>query len=897
MKPHYLHPLFSPNHIAVVGASDTSGSIGQVLFANLLAGGFQGKITPINIRHNIVGGRKAYSRLQDVPERIDVAVILTKIASLETVFRDCAKSGIRFAILLKTKNQITAEDKQAWEKARRTAHELGLRLLGPSFLGMMRPCTGLNAGIHEGSVRAGNVALISQSSALCSAMLDWADSRQIGFSTVLSLGEYTWDIDFGEILDYLVHDRATQAILLHLHDAGNGRRFMSALRAAARSKPVLVLQSGRHTGHLKGYTLASRRFNSSRVFDSALARAGVLQVKTVSEMFTAVRVLAANYRSGGERLAVVVNGIGLGHMAADSAAQAGVPLATLSPETLAALQRALPENATHNNPVDVLGDAGAMRFSTAVQLCLDDPNTDAVLVLFSPQNGTDHLNTAKMMVQLQQQSQKPLLLSWLGGAKVQSSRDLFAQAKVMHFNAPEQAIAVFRKLADYNRNQSLLLQTPPPIHAQHASPDLQVARNLLDAVRQSGQHIAPEHLSKQLLGLFGIATNPTQLANSEQDALTIARTIGYPIALKIDSPDLFYKSDIDGVQLNITNDDELIAAYRSIIAQAQAAQPPIRINGLTVQPMYHVRHGRQVAVSVARDPVFGPVITFGAGGDAADIQGNIALALPPLNEALIHDMLERAEVGKILGHHRNMPPIDRIALQQLLLRVSEIVCELPEVAEIEIDPIIVSPEGLMALDARIVLAHTPLPARYGHMAIMPYPHFLETHAVLKDQTRVFVRPLRPEDADRVQDFVRNMSEESRYNRFMSTIKQLSQNVLVRFTQLDYDREMALVMVRRASADADEEILSIARYTTDPDNHTCEFGISVSDEWQGQGIGVIMMKLLFDAARHQGLAVMRGEILTANTGMQKLTRKLGFTVRKDPDDNSICIVERDLGAAD
>lgn len=894
MKPHYLHPLFSPKHIAVVGASDTSGSIGQILFANLLTGGFQGKITPINIRHDMVGGLKAYPKLRDVPEQIDVAVILTKISALESVFRDCAQSGIRFAVLLKTKSQITAEDSRLWEKARRTAAELGLRLLGPSFLGMMRPFAGLNAGIHDGTVRAGNVALISQSSALCSAMLDWADSRQIGFSTVLSLGEYTWDIDFGEILDYLVHDRATEAILLHIHDAGSGRRFMSALRAAARSKPVVVLKSGQHTGNLKGHTWASRRLDASRVFDSALARAGVLQVKTVSEMFTAVRVLAAHYRSNGERLAVVVNGSGLGLMASDSAAEVGVPLAQLTDATRNALAHALPENSTIANPVDILGDAGAMRFATAVRLCLDDEQTDAVLVLFSPQNGTDHLNTAKMMIQLQKQTSKPILLSWLGGAKVQSSRDLFAQARVLHFNSPEQAIAVFRKLADYSRNQTLLLQTPPPINDTHLRPDLQAAHRLLDWVAKSGSHIVPEHISKQLLGLFGIHTNPTQLALNEQMAADIAQTMGYPVVLKIDSPDLFYKSDIDGVQLNIANRDELIAAYRQIIANAQKAEPPIRINGITVQPMFRGKHGREVTVSVARDAVFGPVITMGAGGNAADIQGKIAVALPPLNEALIHDMFERAEVGKTFGHYRNMPPIDRAALQHLLLRVSEMVCELPEVAEIEIDPVIVSPEGIMVLDARIVLETDTLSReRYGHMAIMPYPHFLETSAVLKDQTSVFVRPLRPEDADMVQEFVRNMSDESRYNRFMSTIKQLSQNVLVRFTQLDYDREMALVMVHRPHEGAAEEMLSIARYTTDPDADTCEFGISVSDNWQGQGIGVIMMNLLFDAARHQGLATMRGEILSANTGMQKLTRKLGFTVRKDPDDSSICIVERHL----
>ncbi|EGY53423.1 bifunctional acetate--CoA ligase family protein/GNAT family N-acetyltransferase [Neisseria shayeganii] len=893
MKPHYLHPLFAPSHVAVVGASDTSGSAGQILLGNLLAGGFKGKITPVNIRHGMVGGLKAYAHLSEIPDPVDVAIVLTRISSLEAIFKDCAKSKIKFAVLLKTHNQTTAKDRKLLEKAVKTAKKLGVRVLGPSFLGMMRPAVGLNAGIHNGTVKAGNLALVSQSSALCSAMLDWAESRDIGFSTVLSLGEYTWDVDFGEILDYLVNDRSTQAILLHIHHAGNGRHFMSALRSAARSKPVVVIKSGNANGHLAGYTLASRRLSAGHVFDSALARAGVLQVRTMSEMFTAVRVLAANYRSSGDRLAVVCNGVGLGLLAADTAADAGVPLAQLGERTLAALAAGLPENWPQTNPVDILGDAGPMRFRTAVKLCLEDENTDAVLVLFSPQNGTDHLTTAKMMIQLQSETQKPILLSWLGGTKVQSSRDLFVQSKRVHFSSPEQAMAVFRKLADYNHNQRLLLQTPPPLNDTHLRPDLPAAHRLLDWVAKSGQHIAPEHISKQLLGLFGIHTNPTRLALNEEMACEIAEEMGYPVVLKIDSPDLFYKSDIDGVRLNLANREELVAAYRQVLANAEAVEPKIRINGLTVQPMYAAKHGREVSVSVANDAVFGPILTLGAGGDSADIQGKLAVSLPPLNDTLISDMFARAEVGKTFGSYRNMPPIDDLALRHLLLRVSEIVCELPEIAEIEIDPIIVGPEGIMVLDARMVLRQQEAPvARYGHMAIMPYPHFLETETTLKDGTAVFVRPLRPEDADMVQAFVRGLSDESRYNRFMSSIKQLSQNVLVRFTQLDYDREMALVMLKR-HPDGHEEILSIARYITDPDMTTCEFGISVSDQWQGHGIGVIMMNLLFDAARHQGLKTMRGEILTANTGMQKLTRKLGFNIKKDPDDTSICLVERPL----
>ncbi len=894
MKPHQLHRLFAPQHIAVIGASDRSNSAGQRLLTNLLTGSFKGKITPVNNRHKIVGGLTAYASVTQIPEPVDVAIVLTRISSLKTIFKECHKSGIRYVILVKTLENVQPQDRSVLEKAVATAKKLGVRVLGPSLLGLIRSNIGLNASIYSGQIHPGNLAVVSQSSALCTAMLDWAHSRDIGFSTVLSVGEKTWDIDFGEILDYLVNDRATHAILLHINQVSHGRQFMSALRAAARTKPVLVIKSGINDDHVVGFTQASRALNNAEVFSSALARAGVLQVNSISQMFVAVKILAANYRSSGERLAIICNGYGMGVLAADTAHELKVPLAQLSADTLAALNAALPENWSHTNPIDVVGDAGPLRFRTAVKLCLDDPNVDGVLVLFSPQPGTDHLATAQMMVQLQSETQKPLLLSWLGDSKVQESRALFARSRRVHFNSPDQAIEVFKRLAVYHRNQQLLLQTPAPLTDTQLAPDYDTAHKLLEILKQSGEHIIPENISKQLLGLFGIHTNPTQLAQSEEAACDIANRIGYPVVLKIDSPDLFYKSDIDGVRLNIGSEAEVRDTYRQIIATAQTTEPPIRINGITVQPMFKQKHARELSVSVARDPVFGPVITLGAGGWAGNLLQKRAIALPPLNEMLVNDMIRNTAIGHTLGQFKNMPPVDFIALRHALLRISEIVCELPEIEELEIDPFLVSPEGVMALDARIVLhpGHEPLPRRYDHMAIMPYPHFLETEAQLKDGTPVFVRPLRPEDADMVQTFVQNMSDESRYNRFMSSIKQLSQNMLVRFTQLDYDREVALVMIKE-NPGAEDSILGIVRYTTDPDMEVCEFAISVSDQWQGHGIGYIMMNLLFDAARHQGLKTMRGEILTANTGMQKLTRKLGFSIRKDPDDSSICLVEKPL----
>lgn len=894
MRPHQLHSLFAPKHIAVIGASDRSNSVGQRLLANLLASSFNGKITPVNIRHKVVGGMTAYPSVTQIPDPVDVAIVLTRIDSLESIFKDCHKSKIRFVILVKTLENVQPQDRATLQKAVNKAKKLGIRVLGPSLLGLIRSNIGLNASIYNGQIHPGNLAVVTQSSALATAMMDWACNRDIGFSTVLSLGEKTWDVDFGEILDYLVNDRSTKAILLHINNVSHGRQFMSALRAAARAKPVVVIKSGHNEDQVVGYTQASRALNNTDVFSSALARAGVLQVNSISQMFVAVKILAASYRTAGERLAIVCNGIGLGILAADSAHNHNVPLANLSDTTMAALNAALPENWSKTNPVDVVGDAGPLRFRTAVKLCLDDENVDGVLVLFSPQIGTDHLATAQLMVQLQSETQKPLLLSWLGDSKVQESRALFARSRRVHFNAPDQAIEVFKKLATYHRNQKLLLQTPGPLTDNNMEPDFETAHKLLSILKHGGEHIIPENVSKQLLGLFGIHTNRTQLAQNEEAACEIANRLGYPVVLKIDSPDLFYKSDIDGVRLNITSEEQVRETYRQIIDTAQHVKPAIRINGITVQPMFKQKHARELSISVTRDPVFGPVITLGAGGWAGNLQQQRAIALPPLNEMLVNDMLAHTAISHTLGEFKNMAPVDFVALRNALLRISEMVCELPEIEELEIDPFLVSPEGVMALDARIVLhkGKEALPKRYDHMAIMPYPHFLETEVKLKDDSQVWVRPMRPEDANMLQAFVQNMSDESRYNRFMSSIKQLSQTMLVRFTQLDYDREVALVMIKEHPGQEDE-ILAVSRYTTDPDMEVCEFAITVSDSWQGHGIGYTMMNLLFDAARNQGLKIMRGEILTANAGMQKLTRKLGFSVRKDPEDNSICLVEKDL----
>ncbi|GGY26010.1 bifunctional acetate--CoA ligase family protein/GNAT family N-acetyltransferase [Paludibacterium paludis] len=892
MKPHYLTPLFSPRNVAVVGASDKPGSIGQAVFSNLLAGNFQGKLYPVNLNHKVVAGMPAVQSVRLIEGAVDLAVVTTALRALPGIVKDCGKKGVKAVLLAKEFSDSDQLEREILNESLSIARHYGIRVLGPNVLGLMRPVAGFNATNYSNRVRPGNLALVSQSSALCAAMLDWADGKSIGFSSVISVGE-ALDVDFGEILDFLVADNFTQGILLHVHHIHDARRFMSAMRAAARTKPVVVIKSGRFEDSVTGVTHSSNLVASGDVFDSALSRAGVLRVNTIAQLFTAAKVLAANYRVQGRRLAIVTNGIGPGVLAADSTYTYGVELAQLSPATIELLDEVLPRNWSHGNPLDIIGDASPARFRTAVKACLDDPGVDGVLVIFTPQSGTDHLTTAQLMVGLQREASKPLFLSWLGEAKVSESRELFSKAKCAHFSAPEFAIEVFRNLANYHHNQQLLLQTPGPLGGRQEPADAERARRVVNRALKEGRNVLSERESKEVLAAFKIPVNPTHLARNEDEAVQLAQKNGYPVVLKIDSPDIIYKSDVGGVELNIANEASLRQAFADIVGRARTLRPDAHIEGVSVQPMRKRRFARELMVGVTHDTSFGPVITFGAGGIAVEIMQDRALGLPPLNSYLVNSMIDKTRIGKILGAFKNLPPIDRQELEAVLLHVSEMVCEMPEIREMDINPLVADERGVIALDARIIVEKArPDRRNYRHMAIMPYPTRMVKNAKLTDGTDVIIRPVRPEDADMQQQFVRNLSEESRYNRYMSSIKQLSQTMLVRFTQLDYDREMALAMTRVDEAGKEEQ-LAVARFITDPDNESCEFALEVADRWQGRGIGFILMSALFDAARDQGLAVMRGEVLAGNKGMLKLMHKLGFKVEPHPEDRALTIVAKAL----
>jgi len=883
---HYFAPLFEPATVAIIGASERPGSVGAVLMQNMLGAGYRGKLYAVNPRHRSVQGIPCVAAIGDVPRRVDLAVIATPAATVPEVINACGEAGVRAAVVI---SAGFSESGPAGVKLARAllenARRHRLRVLGPNCLGILRPDIGLNATFGRGHALPGSLGLISQSGAVCTAMLDWATPNGVGFSCVASLGGST-DVDFGEIVDYLVNDPLTEHILLYIEGVRDARRFMSALRAAARVKPVILMKVGRqpagsraamsHTGALVG---------ADDVFDAAVRRAGVVRVGTIGELVAAAHALSSHVRARGDRLAVITNGGGPGVMAADRAADLGIALAQLAPATIEALVKALPSNWSQGNPIDLIGDADAARYRVALVACLADRGVDGVLVILTPQAMTEPLEVAKVVVECAQSSDKPLLACWMGEGQLAESWRLLAQRRIPAFHTPEPAVAMFAHVSAFYRNQKMLLQTPGPL-SDYPAPDVAGARLVIETALGERRVVLSEMESKAVLAAFRVPIARAVRVHSPDEAMLVAQEFGFPVAMKIDSPDVTHKSDVGGVKLNIANAQAAREAYREISDGIARLRPEARVTGIVVEPMVLRPNSRELMVGVVCDPIFGPAITFGTGGTAVEIHADRAVALPPLNAMLVDELIQGTRASRVLGEFRHMPPVDRTALEAVLLRISEMVCELPWIREMDVNPLLLDESGAIALDARIVVGR-PAPAlrRYGHMAIHPYPARLVSQWSAPDGRRVTVRPIRPEDAQVEQEFVKQLSAEARYFRFMDTLRELTPQMLVRFTQIDYDREMAFVAIF-ASADGRETEVAVARYITNPDGLSCEFAIVVDDEWQRTGLGRYLMTQLIEVARARELASMSGEILGGNTGMLKLAGSLGFQIGESPADPSL-----------
>lgn len=885
MAQHYLSALFSPRSIAVIGASNRPHSVGGVIFHNLLTGGYQGKLYAINPKHTEIQGQPAFASIGQIGERIDLAVIATPAATVPDIIEACGKHGVRAAVILSAGfGEAGPHGASLQQTLLETARRYGMRLIGPNCLGLMRPGIGLNATFSNGGALPGKLALVSQSGALCTAILDWAQANEIGFSSVVSLGDSA-DVDFGETLDYLVSDPHTEAVLLYIEGIRNARNFMSALRAAARIKPVIVIKVGRHeAGKKAAISHTDALVVADDVFDATLRRAGAVRVMTVAQLFTAAQALSSGFRPRGNRLAIITNGGGPAVMAADRAADLGIELATLTDTTIETLNAVLPPTWSKRNPLDIIGDADAQRYRQALSICMQDTNVDGALLILTPQAMTRPLDVAEAVIEVAHQSGKPLLACWMGDAQVAEARTAFTRAHIPNFRTPEPAVEVFSFISAYVQNQQLLLQTPGPLSHQNR-PDVEGARLLIENALAERRHVLSEMESKALLAAFHIPVTKTVVAYSPNEALLLAEQFGFPVAMKVNSPDLTHKSDAGGVRLNLGNAQAVRSAYQEIVAAVQRNRPNAHIEGISIEPMIVKPNGRELMIGVTTDAVFGPVITLGMGGVAVEVLGDRAVELPPLNRYLASNLINRTRVAKMLGPFRHMPAADIEALISVLLRVSEMACELPWLKEMDINPLLLDEDGALVADARVVVDFRSTTTEpYTHMAIHPYPTHLETRWQLPDATDIIIRPIRPEDAQLEQNFVRGLSCDTRYFRFMETLEELTPSMLVCFTQIDYDREMALMAV--TEVDAKEVELGIARYVTNPDAETCEFALVVSDQWQHKGIGHKLMTSLMDVARTKGLKSMEGEVLSTNQDMLRLVKSLGFTIVTSPDDPAI-----------
>jgi acetyltransferase len=897
---HYLTPLFSPQSIVVFAGDpawpadhESRTPQARALMAALAAGGYKGPIAYLDIAMT--------GTLADLAAaRADLVVIALPPEQIGAALEVAGRIRARAALVL---SSGLPTDQCASLHAIAKRH--GVMLLGPNSLGFQRPSLGLNASAAGPMASPGPLALVSQSGALTGSILDWARTAGVGFSTVVSLGPNT-QVDLPQVLDFLATDGATHSILIYMEGIHQARPFMSALRAAAYAKPVVVMKSGRKpAGTRAALTHSAAIVGSDDVFEAALRRAGAVRVRVFTQLFSAARCLASRYRPVGRRLAVITNGGGPGVLAADWMNEIGLELGPLSSADRQALQAQLPTRAVLEDLIDLGEEAGDTAFGAAMQACSRDPQIDGVLVVYSPKPGGDPVAVARAVAGHMRDAGKPLLAAWMGDESVRAAREALSVAGVPTFRTPETAVDAFGNIASFYQNQQLLQQTPPP-RSTLAQPDLEGARLLIESVLAERRRVLTEMESKALLAAFLIPVTRTMLARNANEAMLIASQLGYPVALKIDSPDISHKSDVQGVVLNVASATQVRDVFNDMMARVTRAEPGARINGVTIQPMALKRRGREIFIGMTTDQAFGPVVTFGAGGTMVELIADRAMELPPLNQFLARRLIERARVAQWLGAWRGAEPADLASVEQILLRVSEMVCELPQLREMDINPIIVDEHGAVAVDARVVIDHAPPTAHdYNHLAILPYPAAHESEWPMKGGGLYTIRPIRPDDAEMLQTFVRGLSQESRYFRFASSMPELPARMLARYTLIDYDREMALVAVLRQrepvpaedGQDAGfvdhERIIGVSRYITNPDQSTCEFSLAVADDFKGQGLGSRLMLSIADFARGKGLQQIEGLVLANNPNMLRLMKGLGYELRDFPEDRDFKLVVKAL----
>jgi acetyltransferase len=889
MSIRNLKHLFEPHSVAVIGASSRPHSVGATVFQNLLAGGFNGTVMPVNPKYQTLAGLQVYSSAAKLPSAPDLAVICTPPATIPDIISDLGKLGTKAAIVLSA-GLATAKDLRG-----RTMKDLMLaaakphllRILGPNCVGLLVPGIGLNASFAHTDALPGKIAFVSQSGAMVTGVLDWAKSRGIGFSKFISLGESA-DVDFGDVLDYLASDPDTHAILLYVEAIKDARKFMSAARAAARSKPTLVIKAGRapegakaaasHTGALTG---------SDDVYDAAIRRAGMLRVYTTTDLFDAVETLARSRPIKGDRLSIVTNGGGPGVLATDALIGKNGRLANLSTEAMQRLDQVLPATWSRGNPVDIIGDAPAERYVAAMEILLQEKDVDAMLFIHAPTAIVPSLEIAAAVAPLAKNASRNVLACWLGGAAVAQARNVFSDAGIPTYDTPEEAVRGFMQIVQYNRNQQLLMEVPAS--GSSAFEDREAARSIVKKVLASGRNALSEPEAKQVLAAYGIPVVQTRSVRTVEEAAQCATEIGFPVALKILSPDVMHKSDVGGVVLDLENAAAVASAADAMNKRVRELRPNAELRGFAVQSMVRRPEARELIVGVATDPVFGPVILFGQGGIAVEVTADHAVALPPLNMVLARDLISRTRVSKLLAAYRNRSAANVDAVCHVLIQISDLIIDIPEIAELDINPLLADADGVVALDARISVKAADK-AGVDRLAIHPYPEELEEWVNWQGQP-VLLRPIKPEDGLQHIEFFNSLDPEDVRMRMFVRMRELSHAQLARMTQIDYNREMAFIATRKCDDDT-WETLGVARVIFDPDNVSAEFAIIVRSELKGKGLGWMLMNKLIQYCRDRGTLEIVGETLTYNKGLIALVREFGFKTGRSCD-NDTTLLKLDL----
>jgi len=872
-----LDKIFNPRTIAVIGASDREGGVGNALMKNLISNNFAGIVYPVNPNRASVQGIKAYPRIGDIPDKIDLAIIATPAPTVPALALECGQAGVAGLIIISSGfDEIGSRGQKMSEEILSIAREYNMRVIGPNCLGFIRPSINLNASFANKMALPGHIAFISQSGALCTAILDWSIKNNVGFSHFISIGSNI-DISFYDLIDYFSDDPNTDNILIYMESLKEARKFMSAARAFSRQKPIVILKVGRtvagskaaksHTGAITG---------NDAVYDAAFERAGIIRVDGALDLFHVAKILAMQKRPANNCVAVITNAGGPAVIAADRLALKGGRLAKLSRATTAALKKFLPSAASAANPVDILGDADPARYRQAVELCLADPNVDAVLIILTPQEMTSPTDVARQIVAIKNKTGKTMLASWMGGDDVAEGRVILEKGNIPIYRTPEEAVDMFMYVDSYRRRLEFLKETPGSV-PHGFRPKTEENKKLIAKVVASGRTVLTEAEAKEMIANYGIPVAKNGLANSAAEAVSLAEKIGFPVVMKILSADILHKTDINGVKLNINSRAEAEKAYQEIMAGAKKGAPKAKIEGIFIEAMTKKRY--ELLIGCKKDEIFGPAIVFGMGGVAVEVFRDTAVGLPPLNMSLALKMIQETKIYKLLEGYRGMPGVDIEAIQFLLYKFAYLVSDFPEIKELDINPFAVDEKGGVVLDAKIILDEKVLGVKhqpYSHLVISPYPKEFETTIKTNDGKKVFVRPLRPEDEELVAGFFRHLSPASQKDRYLQVIKKIDHEFLLRFTQNDYDREIGLEA--EISTGKKSEMIGAVRLIADPYNETAKLSVVVVDRWQNKGLGEQLVDHMLSIAKTRGIKKVWIEFFPTNKRIIKILEKRNFIIK-------------------